>query len=167
MRRALVIVVVLAGCGRVGFDTIATTDSQSGDDAVASGSGSGSGTVPAVMPRRRAPPACAQAIPITLDTPMTIDTCSTNLDRVDGCGPAGTREVVFKFTVPSTGGYTIRAYTTGTTNVANSTGIVDASCTTTSGCAAVLGRAFTEGRSSTSRSRPSSGTCATIDFLID
>jgi hypothetical protein len=164
MRRALVVIVALAGCGRLGFDT-SPPDSQSGDDA-GSGSGSGSGTDGGAMPDA-APAACAEAIPISFNTPMTIDTCSTDLDRVDACGPQGTREVVFKFTAPAARGYTIRAYTTGTTNVASSTGIVDASCTTTSSCAAVLGRGFTEGQVVYLAVEASSGTCATIDFLID
>lgn len=161
--RWVVVVVALAACGRVGFDL--TTDSGEGSgEGSGSGSGSGTGSDAAVD---ALPPACAQAIPVTFNAPMTISTCSGMLDRFDGCGPTATNEVVFSFTVPSSGSYNIRAYNTGTTNVSNSTGVVNAACSTVSQCVGVLGRSYTAGQVVYFAIESSAGGCATIDFLID
>ncbi|NVB82642.1 MAG: hypothetical protein HOV81_29965 [Kofleriaceae bacterium] len=163
--RWLVVVAVLAACGRVGFDL--TTDSQS-DGGSGSGSGSDGGSGSGSDAGADAQPAaCAQAIAVTLGMPMTISTCSGMTDRLDGCGPAGTNEVVFSFTVPATGGYNVRAYNTGTTNVSNSTGVVGASCDTVNPCVGVLGRSYTAGQVVYFAIEASAGGCATIDFLID
>lgn len=153
--------VFVAGCGRIAFDPIGDgvppTDGRAGDGRVGDGGSDG--------PPIDAPTACATS-PLTLqpNTPLMVDTCSTNLDQVDACGPASTREVVFKFSVPASGGYNFRARNAGTTTVSNTTGLLDASCTGTVTCAGILSRTFNAGEVLYFVVEASSGGCATIEF---
>jgi hypothetical protein len=82
--------------------------------------------------------ACAAAIPVSLNTRVAANTCD-GPDRLDGCGPAGTREVIFKFVVPVTGSYNFAAYDPGTSNVSNSTGVIDPTCATVAPCSGRYG----------------------------
>jgi hypothetical protein len=158
--RALLFVVV-AGCGRIAFDPLGDGAIGPGGDGSSGGDGGGSNGDGAPLD---AITACANAITLQPLTPIMIDTCSTGLDQIDGCGPASTREVVFKFTVPTSGGYNFRARDAGTQNVSNTTGLVDGACAATVTCAGILGRTFTAGEVIYFVVEASSGTCATIEF---
>jgi hypothetical protein len=150
--------VALAACGRIDFDPVTTAgDGRLGDGSGGTGDGA---------PGDSASGACATAIPVQVGTPITIDTCS-GADLLDGCGPAATKEVVFRFAVPTTAGYTIRAYDSGTQNVSNSTGAVDAGCTATTQCTGILGQGYTAGEVVFFAVEASSGGCAMIDFAVD
>jgi hypothetical protein len=157
--RASLFVVVVAGCGRIAFDPLSDGSAPVGDGRAGDGGGSASDGPPI-----DAPTACANAMTLQPLTPITIDTCATGLDQLDGCGPANTREVIFKFTVPTSGGYNFRARDAGTQNVSNSTGLVDAGCIATVTCAGILGRTFNAGQIVYFVIEASSGTCATIEF---
>lgn len=154
------LLVVVAGCGRIAFDPLADGAARPPDDG--GGSDGGSSTGDGAMPD--AATACANALPLQPLTPMLVDTCSTNLDQLDACGPANTREVIFKFTVPASGGYNFRARDPGTMNVSNTTGLLDAGCTATVTCAGILSRAFTAGEVLYFVVEASSGTCAMVEF---
>jgi hypothetical protein len=154
---------VLAGCGRIAFDPLGDgAVIAPSDDGGGSSSGDGGGTGDGPPPD--AATACANALTVQPLTPLTIDTCSTGLDQLDGCGPASTREVIFKFTVPASGGYNFRARDAGTTNVSNTTGLLDAACAATATCAGIVSRTFTAGQIVYFVVEASSGTCATIEF---
>lgn len=152
--RSLALVVALAGCGRIDFDPLR----DGGGSASGSGDGGGSsGSADAAVT------ACTSAITLQPLTPIMIDTCA-GTDLLDGCGPANTKEVVFAFTVPTSGGYNFRARDAGTQNVSNSTGLVDPSCGSTTTCAGILSRTFTAGQVLYFAVEASSGSCATIEF---
>jgi hypothetical protein len=108
----------------------------------------------------------AAVMPVQLNTPIAISTCAGNNDRFDGCGPPGTFEVVFKFTAPSSGGYTIRARDAGTMNVSTMTGRINAGCTGTTTCAALIGTTFTAGQVVYFVIEASSGACVNVDFEV-
>jgi hypothetical protein len=151
------LIVLVAGCGRIAFDPLDDSGSMSGDGSTGDGGGTSDGVPDAAT-------ACANAVTLQPLTPMLIDTCSTNLDQLDACGPANTREVIFKFTVPTSGGYNFRARDAGTANVSNSTGLLDASCAATTGCVGILSRTFNAGQVLYFVVEASSGTCASIEF---
>lgn len=152
--------VLMSACGRIDFDPISpstpTGDARSGD---ASGSG-GSDAPNADAPTT----ACTNAIAVTQGSKTTVSTCSG--DRIDGCGPAGTQEVVFRFVVPSTAGYNFAAYDTGTMNVSSSTGLANASCSTVGTCAGILGTTLTGGETVYLVVEANTGGCKTIDFTV-
>jgi hypothetical protein len=153
--------IALIGCGRIAFDPVddARNGSAANPDGSTGDAGGGSdGGIDAVAT------ACAAAIPIGAGQSITVDTCSTGMDLLDGCGPAGTQEVVFAFTVPATGGYNFRALDSGTNTVSNSTGLVTAACDGTVTCAGILGRTYTGGDTVYFAIEASSGGCVTIDF---
>jgi hypothetical protein len=111
--------------------------------------------------------ACAAALPILVGAPLTTTTCVDTQDLLPGCGPPGTREVVFRFDAPVTGGYTFRAFDAGTPNTTNSTGVVDATCTMVSTCAGVSGLMVTAGTPFYVTVEASMGGCTTIDFTVN
>jgi hypothetical protein len=155
--RALLFVVV-AGCGRIAFDPLSDGSAPAGDATLGDGGGSGDG------PPIDAATACANAMTVQPLTPITVDTCATGLDQLDACGPANTREVIFKFTVPTSGGYNFRARDAGTQNVSNSTGVLNAGCTAITNCPGIFSSTFTAGQVLYFVVEASSGTCATIEF---
>lgn len=159
--RGLLLVAVI-GCGRIEFDPI--RDARLGDGALGDGrlgDGANGGSDDGHDARVTA---CASAIPIGVSETITVDTCSTGMDLLDGCGPAGTKEVVFAFTVPATSGYTFAAYNAGTNTVSNATGLVTAACDGTVTCAGILGRSYTAGDVVYFAVEASSGGCVVIDF---
>jgi hypothetical protein len=111
--------------------------------------------------------ACAGALPIHVGVPLTTTTCVDTQDLLPGCGPPGTREVVFRFDAPATGNYTFRAFDAGTPNTTNSTGIVDATCTMVETCAGVLGLMVTAGTPPYVTVEASTGGCTMIDFTVN
>lgn len=88
--------------------------------------------------------ACTDAIALPLNTLVPGDSC-TGFDRIDGCGPAGREEIVYKFTAPASGSYTFRAFEPTTMNISTSTAVVAPGCVTTSNCAALYGTSLTAG----------------------
>ena len=132
---------LLIGCGRIGIDPIGDPSGDGGGSATDDGGGSASGDASIDAP----PTACAFAVTLQPFTPLNINTC-TGRDQVDGCGGANTEEVVFKFTVPTTGSYSFRARDPGTQNVSNSTAMLNAACTAIGPCAGVLASSFNAGQ---------------------
>ena len=88
------------------------------------------------------------------------------VDSIKGCGPMGTREIVFHFDPPATGGYQFRAYDGATNNTSNSTATLNAGCNATTTCAGVLGTTGSAGQPMYLMVEASSGGCATIQFSI-
>ena len=153
---------VLAACGRVHFDPLPPGSGPGGDGGGARDSTTigGDGMITA----DGAVTACAFAIPVQQGVRKMSSTCLGH-DLVTGCGPAGTQEVVFSFTPPTSGGYSMQAYDTGTNNITNSVALLNASCTAKSGnCAGILGIQLPAG-TSYFVVEASSGGCANIDFL--
>jgi len=165
-------IVAVCACGRLGFEPPAGSDSQGSGSGSNDGGGSGSGAgdgggsgLPTDAPMVDAQPAaCANAFTLQFNVPYATSTCAGSNDRIDACGPATTNEVVFKFTAPSSGSYTIRARDAGTQNVSNSTGVVNASCNGTTQCVGVLGTPFTAGETRYFVIEASGGGCANIEF---
>ena len=157
------IVVALAACGRVGFEPTVDGARPPTDD----GAGTGDGTMAIDAAVDALPVACAEAIPVQLDTRMTIDTCTGMNDRFGGCGPPGTQEVVFAFTAPASRGYTFGAYTTGTNNISNSSGRIDTACGATMSCSGLTGFSMDAGDTVYIVVEAAAGGCVTIDFLVD
>ena len=149
-----VVAVVLAGCGRFGFDSLSddarpgTSDGPHGDGPHADAAGPGT---------------CASAIPVTGGV-TTIDTC-TGTDQIPGCGAAGTPKVVFAFTPPATNVYTLAAYKTGTLQKQEMT-FYDPSCTTPLQCAGSLSSTFAGGITHYVGVESAVGGCVTVDFTI-
>jgi hypothetical protein len=164
MRSVTWLVLATSACGRVSFDPI---DVHGDADVSRPGDGSVTGDGVSVDgPMSDAQPfACANAVPVQVGTPITISTCRAG-DHVEGCGPTGTEEVVFELVVPATAGYTFRAFDTGTQDISNSTGVLDATCMQVSGCAGILGLSFNAGDVVDLVVEASSGGCATIDFSV-
>ena len=164
------LVIALAACGRVGFDPIAGDHGAPGDGPPGDGDGKpgggdgGSGSAASMTDGQES--ACATAIPVQSGVKKTTSTCLGG-DRIDGCGPANTQEVVFAFAVPTTQAYTAEAFDTGTNNISNSTAVVDSTCTTTTGaCAGLLGQMFNQGDTVYFVVEDDAGGCTTIDFLV-
>ena len=156
---------LIAGCGRVAFDPI-SEGSNPTDDGGGSTMGDGSMTTgDGSTMIDAAPTACmsTEVITMTPGTPVVVDTC-VGMEVFDGCGPANTDEAVFKFVVPTSGGYNFRARDPGTQNVSNTTGLINAGCTATATCAGIISRAFTAGEVLYFVVEASSGTCAQIEF---
>lgn len=110
-----------------------------------------------------APTACMNAIDVPVGMRVPASTCVQSL--LEGCGPPNTQEVVFRFVAPDASGYTFAAYESGTNNVSNSVGRVNATCTGIIGCAGLLGTSFTPGEVVYFAVEASSGGCASIEFL--
>ena len=157
-------------CGRVSFDPLtgANGDGNPAGDGTTSGDGAMSGdggTTPDASPPDAQPAACAEAIPVTVNVPITRDTCSTGLNRVDGCAGAALNEVVFKFTAPASGAYTVQTHPAGTTNVIT-TGDVDNQCAANAGCFGLRSTSFSAGQTTYYVVEASTGACQNIDFSI-
>lgn len=162
---AAVVVVAVAGCGRIGFDpALPGDDAPGGGDGGTGGDGGDGGGGDIVD----APPAtaCDDAIPVELGVRLLIDTCAQAADRVDGCGPPGTQDVVLAFAVPATRAYQFRLHDPGTNNVSESLGIVDAACARVGTCAGITGTTLTGGQTVYFAAEASSGGCRMVEFLI-
>ncbi len=156
----------LAGCGRLGFDAVGTTgDAASSGDGALSGDAGGDAVVDMSAPIDSFPAACATAIPVTIGRTANLDTCAM-VDSIKGCGPVGTKEIVFRFDPPATGGYQFRAFDGATNNTSNSTARLSDACNVTTTCAGVLGTVGTVGQPMYLIVEASSGGCATIQFSI-
>ena len=97
--------------------------------------------------------------------PITRDTCSTGLDRIDGCAGAALNELVFKLTVTTSGTYSVQTNPAGTTNVIT-TGNVDGACTGNAGCFGVRNTSFIAGQTLYFVVEASAGSCQNVDFKI-
>lgn len=117
------------------------------------------------LPDAMLPAACAEAIDVVANVPKRSATC-LGLDRLDGCGPVGTEEVVFRWVVPTSGNYTVSSTNIATTAI-NSTGRVNAACTGTTICAGVSGTSYTAGQIVYFVLEAPTGGCATYDLLIE
>ena len=158
---------VIAGCGRIGFDpaggAVPPNDGKLPNDGKPATGDSGSAT-----PIDAPVSACvANGMPVQAGVIAHVSTCASP-DRLDGCGPAGTKEVILEFTPLTSGGYNARAYDHGTQNITMvSTTFFDQSCQSASACAALLGTTYTAGEHYYFVLEASSGGCADIDFLVD
>jgi hypothetical protein len=160
MRFALAL--ALISCGRIGFNPIGGSggdDDDSGGDAHRDG--------PVVGPKDApidATTACTNAIAIMQNVRKPSSTCAGG-DRVDSCGPAGTQEVVFKFSPATTAGYNFRAFDPGSQNVSNSTQQLDPNtCVPMGGCAGILGITVAAGATAYFVVEASAGGCTNIEF---
>ena len=111
------------------------------------------------------PLACADAIEVFADNAKRSSTC-LGVDQLDGCGPAGTQEVVFRWVVPATGVYTVSSTNVGN-GVIESTGRVDAACATATTCTGISAMPYTGGQVIYFALEAPSGGCVTYDFLVD
>lgn len=158
--RIVLVAALACACGRIDFDPISTSAPSDGSPTGdAHGPGSDA-TVSADAPVT----ACTNAIAVTQGSKTTVSTC--NGDRIDGCGPAGTQEVVFSFHVPATAGYNFAAYDTGTMNVSSSTGFANATCSAVGMCAGILGTTLTGGQTVYLVVESNTVGCKTIDFTV-
>lgn len=160
----------MAACGRVGFDPTAGNGNDGkpppagdGGSPVTHDATLGDGASPMIDAQASA---CANALVVQSGVKLTTSTC-VGADLIDGCGPPNTQEVVFAFSVPTTGPYLAEAFDTGTNNVSNSTAMLDSTCTQTTGtCAGLLGVNLTKGDTAYFIVEADAGGCATIDFSI-
>jgi hypothetical protein len=126
MRVNVVTCAVVAGaCGRIAFDPNAGTPAT---DA-------GPGTSP---DGSRALGACASAPDVQVNVPINGNTC-TGTNSIQGCAPANTPEVVYRFVAPETRGYQLQA--TGDHGIQ----LADSTCTIASVCAGIYASTFTQG----------------------
>ena len=161
MRIALVL--VAAACGRVGFDPLGGPEAgaSGGDGGAPSGDGRPTDGTPDGLTN-----ACASAIPVQVGNLVSTSTCVGG-DRLDGCGPPGTQEVVFAFTPSSSAGYSFRAFDHGAMSVSNSTAEVAAGCTQVqSNCSGILGFPVLAGQTVYLIVEADLGGCAMIDFSV-
>lgn len=154
---------VVAGCGRIGFDPASgPNDGRLPGDGAHADTGSNAAIDAPVT-------ACVAANPQQLQVGVAahVSTC-TDPDVLDGCGPAGTKEVILEFIPPASTGYNARAYDHGTQNITMaSTTVFDQSCQPMGTCAAFLGTTYTQGVPYYFVLEASNGGCADIDFLVD
>lgn len=148
------VVVALSGCGRFGFDLLDDARPGDGLEDGAHADGDAAAT------------ACGSAITLPLAAAITIDTCATGLDLLDGCGPAGTQEVVLAFTAPAFGSYSFRARDPNT-NVGSIFGMVGAACTGAMVCVNNLSITLTAGQTIYFVLEASSGSCVTVELEND
>jgi len=118
---------LVAACGRLNFDPFGA----SGDGHPPGGDGSSVSDGP--PPVDAQPAACAQAIAVSVNQPITRDTCSTGQNRVDGCAGESLAELVYRFVAPVSGSYTVRTFDQGGANIIT-TGEVDGACAANAGC---------------------------------
>ena len=156
MKRAAFL--VLTACGRIDFDPTGPT--HGGDDAAAVGDGQHADGTPLN--------ACAaSATMVAAGVLTTINTC-VDPDRLDGCGPANSKDAILEFIAPMSGNYNARAYDHGTTNITVSTTVLDSTCANGSSCAGILGLDYTMGVPVYFLLEPpSGGSCTDVDFLVD
>jgi hypothetical protein len=154
------LLIVVAACGRIGFAPVGG-DGDDNDDARDGGNGGdGSG-----QSMTDATTACTNAVPVPVGVRVASSTC-VGVDTLDGCGPAGTREVIFVFDPPTSGSYQVRAFDAGTQNTSNSTGQLDAACKLPKQCAGVLVTQFTQGVPAYFVVESSTGGCVNIEFEV-
>ena len=154
-------------CGRIGFDPFgpASDGAQgSGSEMPPPGDGNTTGTDMA-QPDMMAITACTGAIKVTVNQPITISTCATGKNLFDGCAGAALDEVVFEFVAPVAGGYSVRAFASGTTNIIT-TANVDGPCAGNAGCFGLKQAAMSQGQTTFFAVEASTGTCQMIDFSI-
>ena len=155
---------VVAGCGRIGFDPATATPPNDGKLPHDSTQGSGSSA-----PHDAPATACVTAAPQQVQAGVMahVTTC-TDGDQLTVCGPTGTKEVILEFIPAASQGYNARAYDHGTMNITMvSTTIYDHDCQQASTCAAFLGTTYTQGVAYYFVLEASSGGCADVDFLVD
>jgi hypothetical protein len=167
VRWSFVVLTVVAACGRVGFQplvdgNVATSGGDSGDGG--SGTPNDGRVGDGARPVDASASACAVAIDAQVGVVMT-STCVSG-DRLKGCGPAGTQEVIFKFVAPATSGYNFAAYDHGTMNVSDSTAELDTSCTMTETCSGILGLTMNQNDVLYFIVESSTGGCDAIDFTV-
>lgn len=163
MKWCIASLVIVAACGRVNFDPVggdSDGDGGTGDGATGGDGGLLDGSVIDTFPA-----ACADAIMININQTTTMSTCATGLDRLDGCGPLGTQELVFKAVLPATTTYTYRAFDAGTLNINNSTMRLTTQCAVQVGCNGTTTTTLAAG-TYYFMVEASSGGCASIDFLV-
>jgi hypothetical protein len=155
----------LVACGRIDFGPIAPNGTHGDDDGDDDAPSDGR---PADAKLDAVTNACAsEATMIQAGVMTEVNTC-VDPDRLDGCGPAGTKEAILEFVPLTSGGYNARAYDHGTTNISMvSTMTLDSACANGSTCAALLGRSYTMGDPVYFLLEASSGGCADVDFLVD
>jgi hypothetical protein len=161
---AIVGLLAVAACGRLGFDLLGPP----GDDSAGDGGLPGDGSMSIIDAPMidAAPTACEQAIAVGLGRTVPTSTC-TFPDRLDGCVGAARQEVVFRFVASTSGGHTIAAFDPGTSNASNSTQIVDGTtCMPISGCSGILGRAFAAGQIVYFMVEASAAPCTMIELEI-
>jgi hypothetical protein len=160
-------VLVVVACGRVGFQPLVdgSAGTSGGGDSGGGGPSDGHSSVSdGSAASDGAASACAAALNVMVGA-VTTSTC-VNGDQLMGCGPAGTKEVIFKFVAPATSGYNFAAYDHGTTNVSDSTAQLDMTCTTAETCAGILGLSMNQNDVLYFIVESSTGGCDTIDFTI-
>ncbi len=159
--RSVIALALATACGRIDFDPI-SAGAPVHDARGSSGDAPHAGD--AADDHDAAITACTNAITVTQGSKTTVSTCMG--DRIDGCGPTGTQEVVFRFVVPATAGYNFAAYDTGTMNVSSSTGLANTSCTAVGMCAGLLGTTLTGGETVYLVVESNTAGCKTIDFTV-
>ena len=167
--RWLIAAALLAACGRVGFDPL------SGGGGTPTGDGSNppgsDGNTPPPAGDADPPPvdalaaACQQAIPATVNVPISKNTCDTGLDRVDGCGGSALDELVFVFTAPAAGSYTVQTFDGSTANVIT-TGEVNNTCAGNAGCFGIRQTSWSAGETHYFVVESPSGACQNIRFSV-
>jgi hypothetical protein len=150
---------LVAACGRLNFDPFGAT----GDGQPPGGDGSNVSDGP--PPVDALPAACAQAIAVSVNQPITKDSCSTGQNRVDGCAGESLDELVFRFVAPVSGSYTVRTFDQGGANIIT-TGRVDDPCVANSGCFGLSSTMMTVGQTSYFVVEASTGTCQTVTFSV-
>jgi hypothetical protein len=156
---------VVAACGRLNFDPFGATGDGQPPGGDGSSAGDGSSVADGAEPVDALPAACAEAIAVTVNNSITMDTCSSGLNRVDGCAGESLDELVFRFVVPVSGGYTVRTFDQGTANIIT-TGQVDGACVANAGCFGLKQVPMTEGQTFYFVVEASTGTCQTVTFSV-
>jgi hypothetical protein len=153
-------------CGRIGFDPLGpAADGSSGDGSNMPPPGDAPGTTGDTAQPDMAVTACTAAIQVTVNQPFTTSTCATGTDLFDGCAGAALDEVVFEFVAPVAGGYSVRTFASGTTNIIT-TANVDAPCAASAGCFGLKQASMSQGQTTYFAVEASSGACQMIDFSI-
>ena len=154
-----------SACGRIGFDPFGAAAGGAppgGDSALPPGDGNT--TTDSAQPDA-AVTACTDAIRVTVNQPITIDTCASGMDLFDGCAGAALDEVVFEFIAPVGGGYTVRTFEAGTSNIIT-TANVDGPCTGNAGCFGLKQTSFSQDQTTFFAVEAASGACQMITFSI-
>ena len=137
--KTLGLVALIAACGRIGFAPTTT-----GDGAIPMGDGQAPTGAGAAAPDGIAS-ACAAAVDATVGIGSIQSNCD-GTDVLDGCGPAGTKERIYRFIAPATAGYQLDALDATDANVlGHSIGILDATCAATTSCSAIIATPFDAG----------------------
>jgi hypothetical protein len=157
------VVLLLAACGRIGFDPLTGATGSNQFDAHDGDGPPGGFKDAAVVPQDAN--LCAFAIVAPLNTRVATSTCLGH-DIIDGCGPVGAQEAVFSFTPAASSGYTFRAFDPGTSNVSNSTKQLGAGCAPLAGCSGVLGIGVNVGETVYFVVEASAGGCVNIEFEV-